>query len=159
VFQFCKVTLAPTIYTNPVSIVFLGTIIDFDGNNNSISINYPGNTNQYKLVDLISGITIYDFQTSANFTNVFPGIYTAFVRDTSTCNQTVNSNPIYVLDYPVFTPNEDSINDLWTIKNLFPQATIFNRYGKLLKEMSPTSMGWNGTFNGSNYRPQTIGLI
>jgi hypothetical protein len=25
-----------------------------------------------------------------------------FVRDTSTCNQTVNSNPIYVLDYPVF---------------------------------------------------------
>jgi hypothetical protein len=56
VFQFCKVTLAPTIYTNPVSIAFLGTIInDFDGNNNSISINYPGNTNQYKLVDLISG--------------------------------------------------------------------------------------------------------
>jgi hypothetical protein len=104
VFQFAKVTLAPTIYTNPVSIAFLGTIInDFDGNNNSISINYPGNTNQYKLVDLISGITIYDFQTSANFTNVFPGIYTAFVRDTSTCNQTVNSNPIYVLDYPVFT--------------------------------------------------------
>jgi hypothetical protein len=51
-----KVTLAPTIYTNPVSIAFLGTIInDFDGNNNSISINYPGNTNQYKLVDLISG--------------------------------------------------------------------------------------------------------
>jgi gliding motility-associated-like protein len=35
--------------------------------------------------------------------------------------------------------------------DLFPQATItiFNRYGKLLKEMSPTSMGWNGTFNGS----------
>jgi gliding motility-associated-like protein len=44
---------------------------------------------------------------------------------------------------------------------LISQATItiFNRYGKLLKEMSPTSMGWNGTFNGSNYRPQTIGLI
>jgi hypothetical protein len=102
--SFAKVTLAPTIYTNPVSIAFLGTIInDFDGNNNSISINYPGNTNQYKLVDLISGITIYDFQTSANFTNVFPGIYTAFVRDTSTCNQTVNSNPIYVLDYPRFS--------------------------------------------------------
>jgi hypothetical protein len=36
-----------------------------------------------------------------------------FVRDTSTCNQTVNSNPIYVLDYRF--QNEDSINDLWTI--------------------------------------------
>jgi hypothetical protein len=34
-----QVTLAPTIYTNPVSIAFLGTIInDFDGNNNSIII-------------------------------------------------------------------------------------------------------------------------
>jgi gliding motility-associated-like protein len=67
-----------------------------------------------------------------------------------------------VLDYPRFHSNEDSINDLWTIKNLdlFPQATItiFNRYGKLLKEMSPTSMGWNGTFNGSNYRPQWFNL-
>jgi gliding motility-associated-like protein len=80
-----------------------------------------------------------------------------------TCNQTVNSNLFTCSTTPFFTPNEDSINDLWTIKNLdlFPQATItiFNRYGKLLKEMSPTSMGWNGTFNGSNYRPQTIGLI
>jgi hypothetical protein len=36
----------------------------------------------------------------------------AFVRDTNTCNQTVN------VIFTVFTPNEDSINDLWTIKNL-----------------------------------------
>jgi hypothetical protein len=112
VFQFCKVTLAPTIYTNPVSIAF-GTIInDFDGNNNSISINYPGNTNQYKLVDLISGITIYDFQTSAVLQTSFRHLY-CFCSGYSTCNQTVNSNPF---DYPRFSPNEDSINDLWTIK-------------------------------------------
>jgi hypothetical protein len=73
--SFVKVTLVLTIYTNPVSNAFLGTIInDFDGNHNSISINYTGSTNQYKLVDLISGVTIYDFQSSAVFTNVFPSI-------------------------------------------------------------------------------------
>jgi hypothetical protein len=37
-----------------------------------------GNTNQYKL-DLISGVTIYDFQSSC-LQNVLPGIYNAFVR-------------------------------------------------------------------------------
>jgi gliding motility-associated-like protein len=25
---------------------------------------------------------------------------------------------------------------------------IFDRYGKLLKEISPNSTGWNGTYNG-----------
>ena len=25
---------------------------------------------------------------------------------------------------------------------------IFNRYGKLLKELNPNSLGWDGTFNG-----------
>jgi gliding motility-associated-like protein len=87
----------------------------------------------------------------ADFTNVFPGIYTAFVRDTSTCNQTVNSNPIYVT--PPFLLQTRIALMIYGLLNLdlFPQATItiFNRYGKLLKEMSPTSMGWNGTFNGS----------
>jgi gliding motility-associated-like protein len=36
------------------------------------------------------------------------------------------------------------------ISDLLPKSTItiFNRYGKLLKEISPTSLGWNGTFNG-----------
>jgi hypothetical protein len=88
---------------------FLGTIIN-DGNNNSISINYPGNTNQYKLVDLISGITIYDFQSSAVLQRL-PGIYTAFVRDTVHAIK-----PLIVILFTCSYPNEDSINDLWTIK-------------------------------------------
>lgn len=153
--DFAKVTLEPTFYSSPVSIIFSGTIVnDFDGVGNSITINYPGITNEYKLVDFISGAIIYDFQTDAIFSNVLPGLYTAFVRDTSTCNQVVNSTSIYVLDYPrYFTPNGDGYNDLWNIENLdlLPQSkiTIFNRYGKLLKEISTKSLGWNGTFNGS----------
>jgi gliding motility-associated-like protein len=32
----------------------------------------------------------------------------------------------------------------------YPNAElrIFDRYGKLLKELRPTSLGWDGTFNG-----------
>jgi gliding motility-associated-like protein len=58
------------------------------------------------------------------------------------------------LDYPrYFTPNGDGYNDNWNIENLdlLPKSTItiFNRFGKLLKEISPTSVGWNGMFNGT----------
>uniref|UniRef100_UPI0037C14152 T9SS type B sorting domain-containing protein n=1 Tax=Flavobacterium sp. TaxID=239 RepID=UPI0037C14152 len=51
-----------------------------------------------------------------------------------------------------FTPNGDGINDTWNIVGL-NQANaklyIFDRYGKLLKQLSPTdtSQGWDGTYN------------
>ncbi|MFT6602487.1 MAG: gliding motility-associated-like protein, partial [Dokdonia donghaensis] len=32
--------------------------------------------------------------------------------------------------------------------NLNAKIFIFDRYGKLLKQLSPTSPGWDGTFNG-----------
>jgi gliding motility-associated-like protein len=61
-----------------------------------------------------------------------------------------------------FTPNEDSINDLWTIKNLdlFPQATItiFNRYGKITEEM--VQQVWVGMAPLTDQTTgRTIGLI
>jgi len=55
------------------------------------------------------------------------------------------------IDFPkFFTPNGDGFNDTWqvngqlqVIKGIF----IFNRYGKLLKQLNPTSSGWDGTYN------------
>lgn len=57
------------------------------------------------------------------------------------------------MDYPkFFTPNGDGFNDFWKIKNidLFPNAelNIFDRYGKLLKQLNISNNGWDGTFNG-----------
>jgi gliding motility-associated-like protein len=51
-----------------------------------------------------------------------------------------------------FTPNGDGINDTWNISGLNqPDAMlyIFDRYGKLLKQLSATdsSQGWDGTHN------------
>ena len=45
-----------------------------------------------------------------------------------------------------------NVFDLWKIKNLdvYPKAiiTIFDRYGKLLKQLDTSSSGWNGNYNG-----------
>ena len=65
-----------------------------------------------------------------------------------------------VIDYPkYFTPNGDGYNDTWNITGLNqPDAKlyIFDRYGKLLKQISATdaSNGWDGTYNG-NQMPST----
>lgn len=51
-----------------------------------------------------------------------------------------------------FTPNNDGYHDVWnipeqpfiTVKNI----KIFDRYGKLLKDIVDNSKGWDGTYNG-----------
>jgi gliding motility-associated-like protein len=59
-----------------------------------------------------------------------------------------------IINYPkFFTPNGDGFNETWNIPHLLstnPNAPIFifDRYGKLLKEISPATGGWNGTYNG-----------
>jgi gliding motility-associated-like protein len=53
-----------------------------------------------------------------------------------------------------FTPNEDGINDYWNIKGLKPESNIksridiFNRFGKLIKQIEATGLGWDGMING-----------
>jgi gliding motility-associated-like protein len=62
--------------------------------------------------------------------------------------------PFRIVDYPkFFTPNNDGFNDLWNVFDLAdqPDATIylFDRYGKLLKQMSTVGEGWDGTYNSA----------
>lgn len=84
-------------------------------------------------------------------TNVYHGEHSIHVRDRYGC--AVKTIRIVNIDYPkYFTPNGDGYHDTWNISSLKSQANakiyIFDRYGKLLKELSPASDGWNGTFNG-----------
>jgi gliding motility-associated-like protein len=58
-----------------------------------------------------------------------------------------------VIGYPkYFTPNGDGYHDTWNIvgvsREFSAKIYIFDRYGKLLKQLSPTGKGWDGTFNG-----------
>lgn len=54
--------------------------------------------------------------------------------------------------FPLFvTPNADGYNDTWNV-NPSSELTvislhIFDRYGKLLKQINPNGAGWDGTFN------------
>jgi gliding motility-associated-like protein len=92
-----------------------------------------------------------NFQISPLFLNAPGGLQTASIREVNNCG--VDSKEfVILLAPPFFTPNNDSYNDFWIVKGMsfYPNAElrIFDRYGKLLKELRPTSLGWDGTFNG-----------
>jgi gliding motility-associated-like protein len=60
---------------------------------------------------------------------------------------------VQTIDYPLyFTPKGDGIHDNWNIVGLSGQPTakiyIFDRHGKLIKQLSSQSPGWDGTYNG-----------
>jgi gliding motility-associated-like protein len=91
-------------------------------------------------------------QSSNVFTNVNPGNHIETVTDSNGCSNL--STTISVIGYPTyFTPNGDGFNDFWNIIGLENQPTskiyIFDRYGKLLKQISSKSLGWDGTYNGA----------
>lgn len=93
-----------------------------------------------------------DFQDDPTFLDVPPGINTVIVNDKNGCGAT---EPIefLVVGYPkFFTPNGDGIHDLWQILGIEelsePSVFIFDRFGKLLKQLDENSTGWDGTFNG-----------
>lgn len=119
-------------------------VLDWTYNQNSISIAVSGNDDyEYSLDGL-------NYESDSFFQNLQPGIYTAYVRNTSSCK--VFSKEVYLLIYPnFFTPNADGINDYWRIKfsNYEPNIKIFiyDRFGRLLKELDNNSSGWDGIFN------------
>ena len=113
---------------------------------------------------LIDGYGTYEYslddgprQASTVFENVTLGTHVIHVWDTEggvaySCDELVIDN-VQIIDYPhYFTPNGDGIHDTWNIVGLAGQPGariyIFDRYGKLLKQISSTGAGWDGTFNG-----------
>jgi gliding motility-associated-like protein len=91
-------------------------------------------------------------QGSPVFSNVDSGDHIVSIIDTKgDCGiLQLNAN---VLKYPkFFTPNNDSYNDTWNIVDLANQQEavifIYDRYGKLIKQISPSGFGWDGTYNG-----------
>jgi len=94
------------------------------------------------------------FQTSNLFDKVASGIHELYVYDENGCG--VTSKTIAVIGIPkFFTPNADGFNDVWKIKGvdaIFNVATtvyIFDRYGKLLKQIPIGDYnGWDGALNG-----------
>lgn len=131
------------------------TLIDFDwtvteafSNNQVVTISpTAANGNySYKLDD-------GPFQVSPVFEFVSSGYHAVTVIDNNGCSSPISKSNILVIDYPrFFTPNGDGYNENWNIFSLRDDATakihIFDRYGKLLKEITPNGVGWNGLYIG-----------
>ena len=117
--------------------------------NNAISVFVSGEGNYEYALDDING----PYQEINTFTNIEPGLYTVYVRDKNNCG--IIEDVISIIGFPkFFTPNDDTKNDFWQVSGINNQfqanssILIFDRYGKLLKELDPLSPGWDGTFNG-----------
>ncbi|WP_341215243.1 T9SS type B sorting domain-containing protein [uncultured Wocania sp.] len=78
-------------------------------------------------------------------------IYNETICDSNETNFTVTiTNEDYFIP-KYFTPNNDGKHDYWNVidnNNSVNNIVIYNRYGKLLKFLLPTSKGWDGTLNG-----------
>ncbi len=89
-----------------------------------------------------------EFQDDSVFMNVPPGINTVVINDKNGCGIT-EPLEFLVVGYPkFFTPNGDSMNDQWNIKGIEtltnPVVYVFDRYGKLLKQLGASwRMGWH----------------
>jgi len=94
-----------------------------------------------------------NWQESNIFSDVPPGSHVISAREINGCGETT-SESFFLVGYPrFFSPNSDGFNDSWnlltdnniTINKLY----IFDRYGKLIKELDPNQgKGWDGTYNG-----------
>jgi gliding motility-associated-like protein len=97
------------------------------------------------------------WQSDNVFTNVSSGTHVVTVRDITAinpCDDLIISG-VSIVNYPkYFTPNGDGYHDYWNITGLDTQENadatiyIFDRYGKLVKQISPQGEGWDGTYNG-----------
>lgn len=85
------------------------------------------------------------------FNNVSPGLHNVTIAERSGCGEIIVE--VFVFGYPdYFTPNNDGYHDTWNIigADRLPVTTlyIFDRYGKLLKQLDTTGPGWDGNYNG-----------
>lgn len=129
--------------------VFLGTTVIDLQEVNTVTINVTGDGDYVYSLDDEQG----PFQEGNTFYDVSPGIHIAYVKDLYGCG--TSAETVNVVGAPkFFTPNGDGYHDYWNILGLnktYNKNTkiyIYNRFGKLLKQISATDQGWNGTFNG-----------
>ncbi len=132
------------IESEPANIEVVETVDFSDPNNITITVNGIGNY----LFQLNDGLP----QESNIFENVSLGYHLLTIIDLNGCSSVTRD--IVVIDAPkFFTPNNDGAFDTWHISGVetLPGTVIyiFDRYGKLLTQLSSSSPGWDGTYNGN----------
>lgn len=145
-------TIVATTSSEPVSVFATLLTPAFSAGLATIEVTATGGFGVYEY-----SLNLLDWQASPIFTNLPNGSYTIYVRDIQGCGL-LQSESIQTITYNnYFTPNQDGYNDIWNI--YLPDSyegiiSIFDRYGKLLKQISPYGEGWDGIYNG-NQLPST----
>lgn len=145
-----------TITVEASNIATIEDIVVVDGSlsfNNTVTVNVSGEgIYEYALFNDLGAYVYY--QDSPTFENVVPGFYTVQVRDVKNFCGIVDQL-ISVVGFPrFFTPNNDGYRDTWQVYGISEQfqsnskILIYDRFGKLLKQLDPLGTGWDGTFNG-----------
>ena len=120
-------------------------VVDFsDPNNITVTISGGG--------DYLYQLDDGEPQESNVFEDVAMGYHTVTIIDTNGCAEVTKE--VLVIDIPKhMTPNNDGQFDTWHIIGVetLPGTIIhiFDRYGKLLKQLGSNTPGWDGTFNGN----------
>ena len=147
----CTKTRVITITGSEIATIQSIDVVDLtDTNTITVNIN-PASLGDYEFaIDDING----PYQDSNFFNNVPIGFHEIYVRDKNGCG---SNGPILVsvLGIPkYFTPNGDGFHDTWNVRGVNAQFNylstiyIFDRFGKLLKQLGTTGSGWDGTYNG-----------
>ncbi len=121
-------------------------VTDWTENDNTISVFVDGIGDYEYSLDNVT------YQDEGVFSNLLPGEYVVYVRDKNNCG--IVTQEVYLLYYPrFFSPNGDGVNEYWQIEfsDSEPdnEILIYDRYGKLLAQIPPNSLGWDGTYDGA----------
>lgn len=141
----CETSKKITVVASNIATITNIETKDWTQNENVITVFVEGQGDyEFSLDDII-------YQDSNTFTGLKIDDYTVYVRDKKGCG--IETEEVFLMYYPkYFTPNNDGYHDTWQIynSNLEPNNTIYiyDRYGKLLKELNPNSIGWDGTAKG-----------
>lgn len=126
------------------------TGLEININKGKVTILTSDNLDNMYAIDSVNG----PFQSSNVFFDVPAGEHILYVQNSNDCE--ITERAFFVLGFPrFFTPNNDNHNDYWGIKGLdsdkytISNVHIFNRYGKLLKVLTPDGK-WDGVYNGEN---------
>jgi len=118
-----------------------------------VEVFVTGNGHYEYALDAING----PYQDSNEFVNAPLDSNTIFIRDKNGCGIIEFNIEDYIRadGFPkFFTPNDDGFNDYWQYKAraddnfVLETIYIYDKYGKLLKTINPSSLGWNGILNG-----------